>query len=137
MYATLCPQVVRHAQGQLQTQQSQQQITNTSQAIQVLHLFLNFLLAISLCRADHFLCHPVLSVLFHICFVSWYFFMSIFTLSLHFFFGRPLIRLLETQRVCIDVIAALPQSMGKSLFCFQGNFCRFYACVSFLMQGIS
>ena len=37
MYATLCSQVVRHAQGQLQTQQSQQQITNTSQAIQVVN----------------------------------------------------------------------------------------------------
>ena len=53
MFVNLCSQVVRHAQGQLQTPQSQQ-ITNTSQAIQVLHTFLFCLspmLTISLFRA--------------------------------------------------------------------------------------
>ena len=58
--------------------------------------------------------------------VSWYFFMSPFMLSLHLFFGRPLLLLPETSSLSDFVQmwlgSRLKQSSNHFVFCFLGKF---------------
>ena len=57
--------------------------------------------------------------------VSWYFFMSPFTLSLHLFFDRPLLLLPETSSLSDFAQMWFASSSGQTtlVFCFPGNAC--------------
>ena len=71
--------------------------------------------------------------------VSWYFFMSPFILSLHHFFGRPLLLLAETSSLSdfaqLWLASRLKQWPNHFSLLFSRNVATGFTCASFLMSS--
>ena len=93
-----------------------------------------------MCRAGHYLCHPVFSILSQCAMysVSWHFFMSPFMLYLHLFFGRPLL-LLETSNLSdfaqMWLGSRLKQWPNHFSILFSRKVSTGFTCASFLMSS--